>query len=222
MTGQQISRPASYEIYTSESWAKHHKSLPDSNETTVTGCGRIFICGWPADIYKAESWAVPKFQWSFCNSKLQDLYFVTGQKISRLASSIKLGSPEIWPEPAARLQWSFCNSKLQDLHFVTGKQIFRLASYAINTAESQENHCQSQLQGSNGASATASCRISILWLASRYPDQQAVKCIKQRARQSLYGKSQLQGSNGASATASCRIYILLTGQQIFILASCQI
>ena len=36
---------------------------------------------------------------------------------------------------------------------------------------------------SNGSSATASCRVSILVLGSRYPDQQLGSCMEWRARQ---------------------------------------
>ena len=40
-----------------------------------------------------------------------------------------------------------------------------------------------QLEGSNGASATSRCGISNVWLASRYPDQQAIKGMQQKARE---------------------------------------
>ena len=86
----------------------------------------------------------------------------------------ELGSPEMWPEPPARPLWTFCNSKLQNVHLLPGQQISRAAMIAMCAEESwAAQKCgQSHQQGPYGHSATASCRMSICCLASRYPEQQ--------------------------------------------------
>ena len=131
------------------------------------------------------------------------------------------------PEPAARLRLIFCNGKLQRFRLDTRQQSSRAASTALDRVESWagQKHGyigQSQQQGSNGSSATASCRDSILMLGRRYPEQ-----ISRAAATAMYGveswagrkhgyicQSQQQGSNGSSATASCRDFILILGTQV--------
>ena len=137
-------------------------------------------------------WPEPaaRLQWNICNSKLQDLHVVTGQQISRPASyamylvcSKELGSPEIWPEPGSAsckalmdfLQQQGAESPSCD--WPADIQSIKSCYVCSRKLESQEIW----LQGSNGTLATANCRISIFWPASRYPDQQAIIYMQQHA-----------------------------------------
>ena len=100
------------------------------------------FCDWPADIQTSK------------------LCFVCSKD---------LGSPEIWPEPAARLQWNFCNSKLQDLHFVACRQISACSGHtSISVLFSMLLHIYDSLlvwisagRPENGDSAVCCCKSSI-------------------------------------------------------------
>ena len=190
------------------------------------------FCDWQADIqtgklcyqYSREPRkSLPKpaarLQWSFCNSKLQDLHFVAGQQISRPAScemhKAKSQAVPIWQEPAARLQWSFCNSKLQNLHFAywpadihTGK-LSNIGSRELGSPEIlpepaarlQWSFCSSKLQDLHFVTGQKISRLACY----------AMYAAKSQAVQK-YGQSQLQGSNFCNS--KLQDLHVVTGQQI--------
>ena len=190
----------SKELGSPEIWPMHCKAPMELLQLQVAGST---FCDWPADIQTSKLCYVSGMQQRArqsrnmakvsCRAPMELLQQQVAEspfsnrpadiQTSKLCCvcSKELGTPEIWPKPAARLQWSFCNLLLQNLHFVTGQQISRPAIYKRYAAESlrAQKYGQSQLQGSNGTIATASCRISILWLDSRYPDQQAIRYMQQ-------------------------------------------